>query len=146
MRYLGIDYGKKRVGIALSDEGGQFALPKVVLPNDHQLVKKIKEICDENKVSTIVVGESKNYKGEENAIMKDIRSFVEDLKGLTRLPVLLEPEFLTSAEAERINQQRRSSPREKGSGPRAKRGENEMLDASAAALILKSFLDKQIKL
>ena len=46
MKYLGIDYGKKRVGVALSDEGGQFALPKAVLPSDHQLIKKIKELCD----------------------------------------------------------------------------------------------------
>jgi putative Holliday junction resolvase len=124
MRYLGVDYGKKRVGIALSDERGEFALPKAVLPNDRELIKKIKEICDENGVKQVVIGESKNYKGEENAIMENIRSFADDLKGVTRLPVVFEPEFLTSAAAERIQ------------------GKNEMHDASAAALILKSYLER----
>ena len=125
MRYLGIDYGKKRVGVALTDENRQFALPKVVLPNDHRLISNIKKICEENDVSLIVIGESKNYKGEENAIMKDIRDFSEDLKGVTKLPIVFEPEFLTSSEAERIQ------------------GKNEMHDASAAALILKSYLEKK---
>lgn len=142
MRYLGIDYGSKRVGIALSDEGLQFALPKIVLSNDNKLVANVKEFCKENNVSLIVIGESKNYKGEENAIMKDIRSFGKDLEGVTGVPIVYEPEFMTSAEADRINKPRRSAPREKGSGAREKYSENEMLDASAAALILKSYLGR----
>ena len=142
MRYLGIDYGSKRVGIALSDEGLQFALPKIVFPNNYKLVSKIKEFCKENDVSLIVIGESKNYKGEENAIMKAARAFAEDLKGVTGTAIAFEPEFLTSAEADRINQPRRSPSREKGAGSRPEHHKNEMLDASAAALILKSYLEK----
>lgn len=125
MRYIGIDYGKKRVGIALSDEGNSFALPKVVLENGPDLVSEIKKLCDEHKVTDIIIGDSKNFKGEPNAIMADINTFKATLEGELKLPIHMEPEFLTSAEAERIQ------------------GKNESHDASAAALILKSFLDKK---
>src|SRR3989344_5129045 len=99
MRYAGIDYGKKRVGVALSDEGLSFALPKVVLPNDRMLVKKIAEFCKENDVSLIVVGESLNYKNEENAIMEEAKDFAKKISGVTGVNVVFDPEFLTSAEA-----------------------------------------------
>ena len=65
MRFLGIDFGSKRVGIALSDPSGEFALPKVVLENNKSLLKNVIEIIRNNEVSTVVIGESKNFKGEE---------------------------------------------------------------------------------
>ncbi len=125
MRYLGIDYGSKRVGVALSDESGVMAFPNQVLKNDQGLILKIKKICDDEKVGEIVVGESLDYKGKPNPIMKKIDGFVAELKEMVKLPVMLEPEFMTSQEAVLIQ------------------GETEMHDASAAALILKSFLDKK---
>ncbi len=125
MRYLGIDFGKKRVGIALSDEGGQFAMAHSVLPNNESLIKSIGELCTKQKVGAIVMGESKNFKQEENVIMKEVYKTKEALEKATGLPVYLEPEFMTSAEAEHLQ------------------GKNAMLDASAAALILKSYLDKE---
>jgi putative Holliday junction resolvase len=123
MRVLGIDYGAKNVGVALSDERGDFSYPLVVLQNTEDLIEEIKKICLENAVGEIVVGESKNFSMEANAIMKDITPFVETLKTTTNLPVHLHPEFLTSMEAERLQ------------------GHNDMHDASAAALILKSYLE-----
>ena len=125
MRTLGIDYGGKRVGIAISDENNAFALPLAVLPNDRRLVASVKKIATEKTVGTIVLGESRNFKGEPNAIMKDIEKFKDELEKETRLKVEYEPEFLTSAEAARVQ------------------GKTKMHDASAAALILKSYLDKQ---
>jgi|SRR3989344_2312675 len=124
MRYLGIDYGTKRVGIAVSDESASFALPDRVLPRTSRLVETIKLLCSDKKVGAIVLGESKNFKGEDNPIMSMIRDFKKELETEIGLPVHLEPEFLTSAEAERIQ------------------GKTKMHDASAAALILQSFLDK----
>lgn len=125
MRILGIDYGKKRVGLAMTDENGEFALPLSVLNNDKDLVSSVKKICEENDVKIIVLGESKNFSGEENEIMKDVKSFIEKIKTMINLPVILEPEFLTSAEASQIQ------------------GKNKMNDASSASLILKSYLDKE---
>ncbi len=127
MRYLGIDFGKKRVGVAISDENGGFAFAHAVLKNDEHLVRELKKLCDEKKIGAVIVGESRNYQGAENTIMKSAKEFAAALGEATGLPVSFELEFLTSAEAERIQ------------------GKNDMLDASAAALILKSYLEKQPK-
>jgi putative Holliday junction resolvase len=126
MRFLGIDYGKKRVGIALSSEDNRFAFPKKVLVNERNLVVTISKFCKENNVGGVVIGESKDFKGKANLIMKDILTFKKKLESKTALPIYLEPEFMTSQEAARIA------------------GENELLDASAAAIILQSYLNKQL--
>lgn len=125
MRYLSIDYGRKRIGIALSDESGEFALPKAVLPNEAHLLKRLKGLCDEYNVGAIVIGESLDFTGRPNPIQRQILKFKQNIEGFLKLPVYLEPEFLTSKEAQRVQ------------------GETPLHDASAAALILKSFLEKQ---
>ena len=124
MRILGIDYGSKRIGLALSDEGRQFAMPLIVLNSTKNLLDEVLKIAKEKETTEIVMGESKNYKGEANVIMSESLEFKKQLEtnGLT---VYLEPEFMTSANAERFQ------------------GKHDMLDASAAALILQSFLDKE---
>ena len=125
MRYLGIDYGEKRVGLALSDEQGDFSYPLSVIQNSDSLVSEIKKICKENNVGTIVIGESKNFNQEENPIMESVKVLKSNLEIETTLPVKLHPEFMTSLEAERLQ------------------GHNDMHDASAAALILKSYLESK---
>ena len=75
MRYLGIDYGSKKVGLALSDEGGKLAFPKVVLKNDEYLLSALKEIRHEEKVDEIVMGESLTLSGELNDMMKELKEF-----------------------------------------------------------------------
>ncbi len=124
MKYLGIDYGVKRVGIAVSDDSGGLAFAKTVLENDKQLLKNVLKICREEKIEKVILGESLDFSGQPNVIMKGILEFKKKLIE-NNLKVYLEPEFLTSAEAERIQ------------------GKNDKLDASAAALILKSYLGKQ---
>mgnify|MGYP001615385071 CR=1 FL=1 len=124
MKYLGIDYGDKRVGIAVSDEEGKLAFPYKVIGNSDKLVREILEILDKEKAETVVVGESLDFAGKPNEVMKNIKVFVEKLKAENKTKVVYEPEFLTSVQAERIT------------------GKNDMHDASAAAIILQSFLDK----
>ena len=75
MKLLGIDYGTKRVGISLSDESGKMAFPHDVFKNDKKLVDNVKSICEEETVSAIVMGESKDYKQKENPLMVDIYKF-----------------------------------------------------------------------
>ena len=53
MKYLGIDYGEKRVGIAVSDAEGKVAFPKVVLENSKELIEKIKELCEEFSIAVL---------------------------------------------------------------------------------------------
>ena len=125
-RYMGIDYGSKRVGIALSDESSTIAVPKAVLPNDRYLFSEVKNLCKGHDVSAIVIGESKDFKGNANPILKDTLFFKGELERDLGLPVHLEPEFLTSHQA--ANER----------GPDAN---TRLLDASAAAIILQSFLN-----
>ncbi|MFO0718641.1 MAG: Holliday junction resolvase RuvX [Candidatus Paceibacterota bacterium] len=140
MRYLGIDFGSKRVGVALSDEGNSFALPLKVLPNDKNLLDEIQKICQQNDVGCVVMGESKDFSGKDNPIMERINDFVAQLSlTMPEVRIELEPEFLTSAQAERLGNRR---PDREVERTRQKKGKNEMLDASSAALILKSFLEK----
>lgn len=124
MKALGIDYGLKKIGIAISDEGRSFAFPHSVVANDEHTLKKILAICEKEKVDTIVVGESLNLDKTENPLMKKIRPFKEDLERKSHLPVVFQEEIFTTKEAERIQ------------------GKHATLDASAAALILKSYLER----
>jgi putative Holliday junction resolvase len=124
MRLLGIDYGTKRVGIAVSDEAAQFALPFTVIANTKTLVAEIAEIAEKNQVKEIVMGESKDYKGAANAIMADSLELKKQLEAKGFI-VHLEPEFMTSMQAERLQ------------------GKNAKSDSSAAALILQAYLDKE---
>ena len=122
-RMLGIDYGEKRVGLALSDETGRFALPLVVLSNDKNLLRETTRLAKEHSVQILVVGESKNFKQEDNPIMAAVNRFAKNLKQ-SGFEVVFEPELFTSAAAERLQ------------------GKNSETDASAAALILQSYLDR----
>ena len=124
MRILGIDYGSKRIGVAISDEGGVFALPLTIVGNTDLLVTEIRKIAADNEVKEIVLGESRNYKNEPNTIWEDSVKFKHELEK-EGFEVHFEPEFMTSANAERFQ------------------GKTEKVDASAAALILQSFLDRR---
>ncbi len=125
MKYLGIDYGTKRVGIAISDADGKVAFPKIVLENNDKLLKKIGDIITDEACEAIVIGESKDYKGEDNKINPEIISFKRSLGTVIKLPISLEPEFMSSMQVEKAF------------------GKTDMLDASAAAIILQTFLDKE---
>jgi len=123
-KILGVDFGSKRVGLAISDENQSVAFPLAVIPNTADLADIIEKVAIENAAHVIVVGESRDYKGEANQILKKTQELATELKkkGFT---VIFEPEFMTSIQAERLQ------------------GKNDMIDASAAALILQSYLDKQ---
>lgn len=124
MRYLGIDFGSKRVGVSLSDESLSFALPHSVLDNDKKLIEKIKKIISESGIGKIVIGESLDFKGNPNKIMEKIEEFKNNLAEQTQIEIIFEPEFMTSSQAKLLQ------------------GENKMHDASAASIILQSYLDK----
>ncbi|MCX6716196.1 MAG: RuvX/YqgF family protein [Candidatus Taylorbacteria bacterium] len=124
MRYLGIDYGSKRVGVAVSDESAKFALPLAVIANTENLLLEVERLAKENDTRKIVIGESRKYDMSANKILPEIMDFKDrlDKRGYK---TYLELEFMTSEQAERLQ------------------GKHDKIDASAAALILQSFLDKQ---
>lgn len=127
MRYLGVDYGAKRVGVAFSDEEGRVAFPHEVLPNNSNLINTLAALCRERGISEIIVGDSRDFSGAPNIIAARIELFKKEVGKATGLPVCAEPEFWSSAQAERWQ------------------GKTDKLDASAAAIILQSFLDREKK-
>jgi len=129
MRYLGIDYGHRKIGLAISDEAGSFAFPYQVLPNISmaKLTEEIKKICAKEGIESIVIGESLDLSGQANPIQKDILIFKEKLEEETGLTVELQKEFFTTQEARHLIDESQTDPQ---------------TDARAAALILKSFLDR----
>jgi putative Holliday junction resolvase len=137
MRYLGIDYGTKRVGTALSDEEGMLAFPHRILKNDMSLVDTIHNICGEENISAIVLGESHDLSGKPNKVMGSIEEFKRNLEAELDLPIYFQMEFMTTVEA------RGRAGKETNNARKTVKEKKESADASAAALILQRYLDKK---
>lgn len=130
MRFLGIDYGHKRIGLAISDPSAALAFPHSTIQTSEHSPDEIADLCKKELINGIVIGDSKNFKGEDNTIMKEARLFAELLKVKTGLPVSFEPEIMSTIQAERLQ-------------GRADAQKN-TIDASAAAVVLQSFLDRHM--
>ena len=125
MRKMGIDYGTKRVGIALTDDQGLMAFPHEVLPNDDNLLKKLEALIETKGVDEVVIGHSLGRDGEPNKVHAAVEELMTDLTLHVGLPAHLEPEQYTTQEAIRFQ------------------GKNKDTDASAAAIILNSFITRR---
>ena len=123
-KLIGIDYGTKRIGVAVSDDRGSIAFPKATFPNDRTLIPTLIEMIRKENVSTVVVGESKNADGEDNSVMRNVRQFVGDLERGIAVTVVYEPEFYTSLQARRDT-------------------EKSLVDAEAATIILNSYIERK---
>ncbi|MFA6520069.1 MAG: Holliday junction resolvase RuvX [Candidatus Paceibacterota bacterium] len=141
MRFLGIDYGTKRIGVAISDENGTLAFPKEIILNDAKTFLRIAEIIKQENVSEIVVGESVDFSGKLNVLSGRIEVFILELKEKFNLPVHKQKEFLTSVEARRSPNGKKESNQTQ-SHSKLKQIKSGRIDASAAALILQRYLDK----
>ena len=125
MRYFGIDYGLKRIGIAISDDEGRMAFPAGVIPNRggnmarREIVRRIKK----ENIGSVVVGLPVGLDGKETEQTETTRSFIVGLKKLIKIPVETENEMLTSRMAT------------------ASGMTDHHIDASSAAIILQSYLD-----
>ena len=130
MRLLGIDYGSKRVGIALGDTESRIASPWAVFENEGSLalLAKIHDVATQEQAKAIVVGvpHSLRKPHEENAQLRSIRRFIEELKGIG-LEVHEIDEALTSRLAARQV---------------ADMGQKGKRDDLAAAVILQTWLDR----
>jgi putative Holliday junction resolvase len=141
MKFLGIDYGTKRIGLALSDDNGKLAFPKEVVLNDLKLLGKIKKILLEEKIDEIIIGESINFSGKPNLLSSKIENFISKLEENFKKPIRRQKEFLTSVEARKsINPKK--SLKQKQSHNRLKNKKTGYIDDSAAVFILQRYLDK----
>ena len=136
MRYLGIDYGSKKIGLALSDENGTMGFPHSVTANTPRLIDALCALIAKENVGAVVIGESRNLAGGDNPIAEDARALGALITERSGVPVLYESEVFTSAEA------RRAPEKEiKTRTPKVRMD----VDASAAALILTSYLSRMDK-
>ena len=142
MRFLGIDYGTKRIGVAISDENGTLAFPKEIILNDSGVFKRLEDIAKEEHVKEFVIGESVDFSGKLNALSARIEVFILELKERFKLPVHKQKEFLTSVEARRgKNGKAGLNPSQAHS--KVKQIKSGRVDAKAAALILQRYLDRR---
>lgn len=135
-RILGIDYGERRVGLALSDETATIASPLPTLKRrkgNRPPVAPVARLAEENDVEAIVIGLPLTLEGEESDWTREIREFGRKLGDRTGCPVTFQDERMTSVRAERAVRSLGLS--------REKREEKERVDAAAAVLILQSHLN-----
>lgn len=142
MRFLGIDYGTKRIGVAISDERGTLAFPKEIVLNDKNTFDRLEEIIQKEKITEIVIGESVDFKGALNALSARIEVFILELGEKFHLPVHKQKEFLTSVEARRPKDGKKSVTYSEAHS-KVKQIKSGRVDAKAAALILQRYLDKK---
>lgn len=138
MRILGLDYGSRTVGVALSDELGITAQPLLTIERKEEnklrrTLAKIGEICREYGVETIVLGWPKNMNNTEGERAQKTAEFRGMLERRTGLPVELWDERLTTVSSERVLIE---------SGVR-RENRKEVIDQIAASLILQGWLDRR---
>lgn len=128
---LGIDYGSKRIGTALADTDAGMAFPYRTFDTTHDIVDVLERVCTQEQVTLLLMGESQNYAMQDNPVMKDARTIADELSLRTGIPLVFEPEFLTSHQAKNTHELLGGSTHK----------EDGALDASAAAVIVQAYLD-----
>lgn len=137
MRALGIDFGERRIGIAISDPEGRYALPSATLErrSDAEALAALAELAAREEVAWIVVGEPRGPEGSLGQAAQRARSFAAKLARRTGLPVDTLDETLTSREAD-------ARLREAGLAVRERRSRR---DALAAQLLLEEALARRAR-
>lgn len=141
-RFLGIDFGTKRIGVAISDSNNTLAFPKEIILNDKDTFKKIEFLIKKEKITDIVVGESVDFSGKLNALSARIDVFILEIGEKFNIPVHKQKEFLTTVEARKGGKTKVDfNPSQSHS--KIKQIKSGRMDASAAALILQRYLDRK---
>jgi putative Holliday junction resolvase len=134
-KVLGLDWGSKRIGIAISDEGGTVAFSRETYRRKslEEDVRYLNDLASEEDVGLIVIGMPYHMNGEEGELVDSVEKFKRALESETSVPVETMDERLTSSEAERVMLESDLS--------RADRKRHR--DKLAATLILQRYLDSQ---
>ncbi len=132
-RILSIDFGLKRIGLALTDPLLTFAYPYDTIINDKKVFEKLNLIIKEKEVSKILLGYPENSTQGKTSIIKDVETFKHRLEKLFKMEVVLWDESYTSV----IAKQRVFESVSK----KSKRKDKGLLDQNAAAVILQEFIE-----
>ena len=134
-RILGIDYGSKRIGIAVSDPLNIIARSVKVILYSHKMFDEIKSLADEFDVAAIVVGMPFTLKGERGSKAGEVMRFIEQLKLVVNVEIIEWDERHTSQDAHQ-------TLRDMGA-KKKQRQSKEKIDEMASALILQGYLDSK---
>lgn len=133
MRYLALDHGTKRIGVAVSDELKMIAQPLEFIPTEpfDAFLVRLKQVIAEKEVELVFIGMPRNMDGTYGPAAQKVQEFIAQLKPEISAPIQTLDERLTSAQANRVLLQ--------GNVRRADR--KQKVDAMAAAILLQSHLD-----
>jgi putative Holliday junction resolvase len=131
-RIMALDFGEKRIGVAVSDYLGIIARPYTTITFSclSEAIGQIKEICDKEQIGQIVIGLPVNLKGKIGLQAKKTQQFVQAMQKEIRLPMVFQDERFSSKEAEKILTER------------GIKGRKNKVDALAAVLILNHYLER----
>jgi putative holliday junction resolvase len=134
MRILAVDYGERRVGLALSDPTGFLASAfKVILrQSDKQVAQEIAQVVAEQDVEQIVLGNPLTLRGEVGPRAQQVHRFASLLESRINVPITLVDERLTTVSAERVLLEADVSRKKRKT----------VVDAVAATILLQHYLDK----
>ncbi|MDD4050999.1 MAG: Holliday junction resolvase RuvX [candidate division Zixibacteria bacterium] len=134
-RFIGIDLGRRRVGLALSDPSGTIAAPigTLLVTGMNDALKKVLAAVAEHHPTGIVLGMPTHLSGRSSEIGEAVHKFARKLETATGLPIYFEDERYSSQEAEAVLHEL---------GKKIK-GNKERIDRIAAAIFLQSFLDRR---
>tara|TARA_Y100001933_G_C18562367_1_gene382026 strand:+ start:43 stop:456 length:414 start_codon:yes stop_codon:yes gene_type:complete len=135
-KILAIDYGKKRIGIAISDSEKSIAFPLKTIENK-DIFLYLKEIIQSEKIEAIVLGEPKPLNNKENILFLEVINFRKKIISLFSLPVHLVDERFSSKIASKIILD--------ANVKKMKRRDKSLLDKVSASLILETYLKKKFK-
>ncbi|NDA25967.1 MAG: Holliday junction resolvase RuvX [Verrucomicrobia bacterium] len=133
-RTLGIDFGTRRIGLALSDPTGTLASPLPFLENTGipEVIAKLEELVQSHGIKIIVVGLPRNMDGTYGPSAEKVRDFISQIQPQLSAKILAQDERLTTAQASRDLSQIGLNQKEL----------RKKIDSAAASLILQQFLDR----
>jgi putative Holliday junction resolvase len=134
-RILAVDYGEKRIGLAVSDELGITASPLMTLVtrSDDETVRQIAQLASKLRVTQIVVGLPRRTDAQEGEMERKVKAFAEKLRQAVSVPVVLFDERFTTRIAEQVLLEADLSRRKR----------KQVRDRLAAVILLQSFLEAQ---
>lgn len=126
-KLLGIDYGASKIGLALADLETKIATPFKILIKEKNPIFKIKEICEQENISKIIVGLPVGLKGVDSKQYKNVVNFIDKLRQEIKLEIVEQDEKLTSIYAQKLMRETKAK---------------KLDDDVAAMIILQSYLDE----
>lgn len=126
MKLLGIDFGEKYIGLAISDKNDEFAFPYKTLENKNQefILKSLQEICKKEKIKKIIIGLPLSKQMKVTGQTKIVKEFAQRLEKFLKLPIEFENELFSTKIIEKNF------------------GKSKRINEAAAAVILQSWIDR----